>query len=295
MHISVGICAYNEEENIAELLGSFLKQEVCQVMVREIIVVSDGSNDRTDAIVESFMSDGPIRLIKLRERLGKFVAINEFLKIAQSPLLVLCSADVRLADDALERLCAPFLSDEKLGMAAGRSVCVNPKETFMGYAANFYMDLRHRIALLQPKFSALIAFKKVIDRLPPTIVDEEQVACAVAEKGYGLKYVPESIFYEKGPESLRELIEQRRRYHLGHLLLERQTHYKAATLKAGLLLRSLLSGLSGAKKRRWLYLSGAIFLEMIVRLLARSDILFKREVRYYRWPIAKSTKALGVS
>ena len=48
---TVGVFAHNEEANIGQLLEIMLQQELEQVEIREIIVVSSGSTDQTDEIV----------------------------------------------------------------------------------------------------------------------------------------------------------------------------------------------------------------------------------------------------
>ena len=55
MDISVGIMAFNEEKNIGRLLKAILSQKLNQIKITEIIVVSDGSTDKTDEIVKNFV------------------------------------------------------------------------------------------------------------------------------------------------------------------------------------------------------------------------------------------------
>src|SRR3989304_4637276 len=94
LSVSVGICAYNEEKNICNILASLLGQRCAHVHIEEIIVVSDGSTDQTNEIVRNFSDHDKIKPIIFKERRGKFAAINEFLKNAKSSILVLSSADV---------------------------------------------------------------------------------------------------------------------------------------------------------------------------------------------------------
>jgi len=49
--VSIGIPAYNEEANIGKLLSSLIKQKEAGFIIKEIIVVSDQSTDKTDEIV----------------------------------------------------------------------------------------------------------------------------------------------------------------------------------------------------------------------------------------------------
>ena len=102
------IYGYNEEANIEALLNRILDQELQNVDIREIIVVSSGSTDATEDIVRSFMDREPrLRLLVEEERLGKASAINLFLQHQSERVLVICSADLLPKDDAIEKLISP--------------------------------------------------------------------------------------------------------------------------------------------------------------------------------------------
>lgn len=63
--VSIGIPAYNEERNIGRLLTAILNQKTQSVNISQIVVVSSGSTDKTDFIVESFSKeDDRVVLIK---------------------------------------------------------------------------------------------------------------------------------------------------------------------------------------------------------------------------------------
>ena len=55
MDVSVGIMAFNEEKNMGRLLKALLSQELKKVRIEEIIVVSDGSTDKTNEIVKELI------------------------------------------------------------------------------------------------------------------------------------------------------------------------------------------------------------------------------------------------
>ena len=70
--VSIGVCAYNEERNIGNLLKSLQDQILSKVEITQIVVVSSACTDKTDEIVETFLSSDPrIKLIKQADRRGK--------------------------------------------------------------------------------------------------------------------------------------------------------------------------------------------------------------------------------
>lgn len=289
--VSIGICAYNEEKNIEYLLKSVLGQKLINVCIREIIVISDGSLDRTGEIVKNFRYDDRIKLIELKERCGKYEAINEFLKIAQSPVLILASADIILSEDTIEKLCLPFLLDKNIGMTGARPIPKNYKDSFLGFVVNLQWSLHHELSLSQPKFGELIALRNVINELPATSVDEEQIAVYIKTKGFGLKYIPEAIIYNKGPDNVKDFFRQRRRIYSGHLTLKKQYNYEVATFRGVNILRFLLKDSFSDFRKKKFWLCGAMLLELTGRILGRVDVFFGKN--HYKWKIAASTKRLN--
>ena len=77
--VIVGIPAYNEEANILFLLNSILAQKQQNFNIMEILVVSDGSTDRTIKLVKS-LKNKKIKTFNDLKRLGKGSRINQLIK-----------------------------------------------------------------------------------------------------------------------------------------------------------------------------------------------------------------------
>ena len=102
--VSIGVMAYNEESNVGRLLEHLSGASAPDAEIAEIIVVSSGSTDGTDGIVEEWEKKDPrVRLIREEERRGKASAINLFLSEARGDILILESADT-LPDELLMHL-----------------------------------------------------------------------------------------------------------------------------------------------------------------------------------------------
>lgn len=284
MEASIGIMAYNEEANIRNLLKELLKQKL--EFVNEIVVVNDGSTDRTAEIVKKLLKNKKIKLINLKRRGGKVRAINEFLKKAKSDIIILESADTIPEKNAIKNLITDF-KNPKTGIIGAHITPLNKNKGFANFFGNFIYQLHHEIALKNPKFGELIAFRNVIKEMPITAVDEECLAMLIKEKGYQPVYCPEAIVYNKQPDSIKELIVQRRRIHAGHRTLSKKG-YSPATYK----LKNITIALSKNLKFKEIHLVlGAILFESYVRWLGFYDTYLKRE-NHYIWKMAKSTKRL---
>jgi cellulose synthase/poly-beta-1,6-N-acetylglucosamine synthase-like glycosyltransferase len=118
--VSLLIPARDEETNIGDALRAGLASEGVEF---EVVVLDDGSTDRTAAIVAaSTRDDARLRLVAApplpRGWCGKQHACHVLADHARHPLLVFIDADVRLAPDALMRI-AGLLERERIDLASG--------------------------------------------------------------------------------------------------------------------------------------------------------------------------------
>ncbi len=110
LSVTVLVPAYNEESRIAKCLDA-LKMSDYPV---EIIVVDDGSTDRTPIIA---LQRG-VRVIRL-PHMGKAPALNAALEGIKSDVVVIVDADTYVLPDTISRLVAPF-SDPNVAAVFGK-------------------------------------------------------------------------------------------------------------------------------------------------------------------------------
>jgi biofilm PGA synthesis N-glycosyltransferase PgaC len=287
---SMGIMAHNEAANIGQLLEVAVSQRTSAVELSEIIVVASGCTDATERIVQQWAARDPrIVLVVQERREGKASAVNKFLSRAQEKIVVLCSADLLPEPDAIEQLVAPF-SDEQVGMTTGRPVPVNEASTFMGFAAHMLWGLHHQINLVSFKAGELIAFRKIFERIPyRTAVDEASVEPVIRGQGYSVCYVPTAIAHNKGPETVKDFLAQRRRIHAGHLAVRDAIGYTVSTMSGrrvvGLVLRHM-----NWRPKAFLWTCGVAGLEVYGRFLGTRD--YRKHRDHVVWEIATTTKKL---
>ncbi len=288
---SIGIFAHNEEANILHLLRAMCASRLKKVEIREIIVVSSASTDRTDDLVREFALEHPlVRLYTQARREGKSSAINLFMKESASEILVVISGDVIPSEDAIELLVYAF-EDPKIGATGGRPIPVNPQDTFIGYGVHLLWRLHHRMALISPKLGELIAFRKLMDSIPrESAVDEASIEAIIRAGGLKLKYIPQAVIQNKGPENLKDYIKQRRRIQNGHLWLQKHQDYQVASQKPSILMGILREEI-GKHPRDIGKLLAVVALEAYCRILGSWDYFIKGKNPFV-WDISHSTKAL---
>ena len=290
---TVGVMAYNEAANIGNLLAALLRQELCTVVIRRIVVVASGCTDEPPQIVQRIADEEPrVRLVVQEERRGKASAINAFLPLAVGDVVVLESADTIPEPDAIERLVAPF-ADQSVGMTGARPVPTNDPNRFWGHAAHLLWGLHHDIALQQAKLGEMIAFRRVMEAIPGnTAVDEASIEAEVSERGLDVRYVPEAIVHNTGPDTLADFLRQRRRIHAGHLHLRETSGHEVSTMKASRIVRLLLGRLEWSP-RKITFTAVVAALEAWARTLAMYDYRVRKKNPFI-WDIAGSTKAFAL-
>lgn len=292
--MSIGVCAFNERDNISKLLDGLLQQQLSpEVSMKEVIVVASGCTDDTEEIVKGYMDrDSRVKLLIQEKREGKASAINLFLEHARGSILVLESADTLPGENMLSELIKPF-SNPDVGLTSGHPVPVNSRESFIGYTVNLVWGLHHRLSLHCPKATEVMAFRPLVEEIDHnTAVDDFLFEYLIKDRGYRLEYAPNAVVYNKGPENVRDLVRQRVRIHIGYLYTKDKTHgYEPLTVKSLMIFRELLSELEYSKPRHLAWALGAVFLEAYIRLRARLDYhILKRNPAV--WEIAESTKKL---
>jgi biofilm PGA synthesis N-glycosyltransferase PgaC len=291
---SIGIMAYNEESNIGHLLQALGEQFGSISQIEEIIVVASGCTDRTEEIVKTYAAqDKRVRLIVQKEREGKASAINLFLEVAVGDVIILESGDTIPESHTVENLVRPF-RNPRIGMAGARPVPVNPTDNFIGFTVNLYWRMHHEVALADPKSGEMIAFRNVFQRLPRnTAVDEASFEAMIKYTGFSITYAGDAVVRNKGAETVRDFLRQRRRVSAGHRHLRATQHYKVSTAKYSNMLRVarrlVLESYKNPKRIPWIF--SAVALEIYGRFLGAYDY-YIRKTNPFVWEIAESTKRL---
>src|SRR5271169_5539493 len=155
--VSFVIAVYNGEKFLARKLRTILSLNYPRDLM-DILVVSDGSTDRTDEIARSLAGQG-VRFLRVPHG-GKAAALNAGVPLMTGEILVLCDVRQTLEPDCLRRVIACF-GDPKVGAVSPKTVIVegDRQEEATTSAYWRYEDwIRRHLTLLDSTFGYSGAF-----------------------------------------------------------------------------------------------------------------------------------------
>ena len=136
------ICVYNEETTVKEVVST-----VADYFFDEVIVVNDGSTDKTDEILKGISPFYNFKYIVLPENKGKGYAMATGIENSTGEIIVFIDADLlKLNNDHLRHLITPMIhkeADMVLGQPSETLIDynINPFKSFTGQRAVFKQDI----------------------------------------------------------------------------------------------------------------------------------------------------------
>lgn len=141
--ISAVISAYNEENSVAAVVKTTLDSEI----IDEVIVVNDGSTDKTANNLEQFISNPKYTYIEYEKNRGKSFAMVEGIEKATGDIIVFIDADIfNFEEKHIKQLIVPLVNKEA-GMVIGHPTenkfdeKLNPLQMLAGERAVFKIDI----------------------------------------------------------------------------------------------------------------------------------------------------------
>jgi cellulose synthase/poly-beta-1,6-N-acetylglucosamine synthase-like glycosyltransferase len=200
--VTLIISAYNEESVIGDKINNALSLDYPGELL-EIVVVSDGSSDRTTKIVSRFANSG-IVLQHYEGRIGKTACLNRAVPLASGEIIVFSDANSIYDGDALKALVHPF-RDNTVGFVTGwtRYSSVEDKTTADSLGLYSKLELvtkefESRIGSCVGADGAIFAIRKELYRpLKDYDINDFVIPLTINLQGYRGVLEKKAICYEK--------------------------------------------------------------------------------------------------
>jgi peptidoglycan-N-acetylglucosamine deacetylase len=223
--VTVLIPAFNEESVIVQTVNSVLLSDLKDIRV---IVVDDGSADRTFELLQSNFANNPAVQIIHQSNRGKAAALNNALGHSTTDIVVTIDADTEIEPDAIRKLLRHF-SDPTVGAVAGNVKVGNRSRWLTRWQALEYVtsqnmekrafDLLNCITVVPGALGAWR--KKAIEDsggiTADTVAEDADLTIAIRRHGWRILYDEEAVAWTEAPESPGMLIRQRFRWTFGTL------------------------------------------------------------------------------
>lgn len=197
-YVSLIMAAYNEESTIKRKIENFLNLDY-PIDKLELIIGSDGSDDKTNEIAEHYTSKR-IRFYPHLERRGKMAVINDGVAMSKREICVFTDVSEVFDRDAIKKLVRNF-KDSSVGAVTGNHI-FNPSSAGLAKGVGLYWLYRRYLQRMESRVATIIscdgtiyACRRELFEAPPTgtINDDKAVPWKILEKGKRIVYEPEAI------------------------------------------------------------------------------------------------------
>lgn len=210
--VSVIIPAYNAETIIRECLSSLINQSIRRDKY-EIIVVDDGSTDRTNDIAKEFGAR-----VLYQKNAGPAAARNRGAQEAESDILLFIDSDCIPNKGWIEKMIEPFSNPEIVGV---QGIYMSKQKNII--ARLVQTEIEHRYSLMQrSKYIDFIgtyaaAYKKNIFlkmggfdiSFPMASGEDTDLSYRLSQNDYKMVFNPQAIVYHKHPDTLKSYLRQK--------------------------------------------------------------------------------------
>jgi GT2 family glycosyltransferase len=223
--ISAIICTYNRDTYLGAAIDSLLAQELAADF--EVLVVDNGSSDRTREVVEQRAADHRLKYI-FEPQIGLSVARNTGARVATSEILAYLDDDAVASPHWLKVLVAAFAANPRMAIAGGKVTLLwppgisQPKWLSVGLTANLgAYDLGDRMVYIQQpgltprglnycirrSFLAEIGgFDPQLGRIGKNLLSNEELQMTefALQRGWQVAYLPAALVaHNIAPERLK--------------------------------------------------------------------------------------------
>jgi cellulose synthase/poly-beta-1,6-N-acetylglucosamine synthase-like glycosyltransferase len=224
--VSVIIPAYNEENTIRKSVESVFALDYDNL---QLIVVNDGSTDKTKEIVEQLQQNAPLPFIFLnQENKGKGAALNHALQHVTGEYYATLDADSTV-DSGLMKKLMPYFVDDNVASVLPLLKVRNPENILQRiqryeYIINmFYKNLNAKLDCVHVTPGPCSVYRTtVIQQLggydEHNITEDLEIAIRLQKHHYKIVQTAEAAVYTIPPDTVKALYRQRNRWYKGSVL-----------------------------------------------------------------------------
>lgn len=206
--ISIIIAVYNGEKKIDQRIKNLLELNYPKEKI-EIIIASDGSNDRTIDVANKHKELG-VKVLIFKEHRGRALVHNDAVKIARGEMIVFTDIDTKFNKDFLLHIIKPF-SNHSVGCVTGNLNYITNRSSISkteGFYFNFEKKVREfesHLGILVSATGACMAIRRTAwKELSPIDDCDFTTPIDIVLQGYKVVFAKEAIAYDIPPDSIKK-------------------------------------------------------------------------------------------
>ena len=222
--VSVVVPAHNEEAVIRETAEWLLRLDWPEY---EVLIVDDGSTDRTVDALAPLVAAGSVRLLRKQRNEGKAMALNDAIPLCRGEILLIVDADGRPRADALRWMVPHFVKVPRIAAVTGNPRVANTTTLLAKLQAIEFSATVSVLRRAQATWGRLMTFSGIctalrksaveqVGRFRPTMATEDIALAWDLQTCFAdVRYEPRAVFAMQVPETLSAWWSQRTRWARG--------------------------------------------------------------------------------
>jgi cellulose synthase/poly-beta-1,6-N-acetylglucosamine synthase-like glycosyltransferase len=208
--ISMVISAFNEQETLPKKIENCHQLDYPNAKL-EILIGSDGSDDKTDEILNA-SEDNVIQPFIFKTRRGKAGVVNELVARARGTIIVFSDANTIYDPNALKHMMKHF-TDKNVGGVCGRLCLTNPDQKSSGQGESLYWKYETQVKKWEGCIRTVIGANGAIYAIRKNLytplstrkilVDDFVISLKVVQAGYDVIFDNEAVAFETTSPRIR--------------------------------------------------------------------------------------------
>ncbi|MCU1304257.1 MAG: hypothetical protein JWQ87_4541 [Candidatus Sulfotelmatobacter sp.] len=202
-YASIAMVVRNEERWLESKMENLLALDYPQSLY-QIVVVSDGSTDRTDVILRQYADNPRVTLLMNQLPRGKAAGVNDAISLAAGEIVILTDARQKIESGAIRLLVENF-ADPQVGCVSGALMLGDPESGEALKGMGLYWRIEKKIRELESESGSVVGAtgalyavrKELLTPVPEgTILDDVYIPLQVARQKKRVVFEPRARVWD---------------------------------------------------------------------------------------------------
>ncbi|GAB3803970.1 glycosyltransferase family 2 protein [Spirosoma humi] len=222
--VTMVVPAYNELAYLPDKLQNCLRQDYPSQHLHLLFVV-EGSTDGSVEYLEKRKLNVPnLTILSGTQRLGKIAAMNNAMRLVNTPITIFTDANTELNPEAVSRLTKRFETETVGAVTGEKRISLQGEEAAAGSGEGLYWRYESFLKKLDAQLHTIVGAAGELFAIrtalyepveADTLLDDFIISLRIAGRGYRVDYVPDAFALERPSHSVAEEMKRKVRIATG--------------------------------------------------------------------------------